>query len=139
MNELVRRQFALLQNLLHPSGQFCRGGWQREGYHDKKDKNEASKLCSRGNACIIAKMRPTNSIQNAAAARPGFAAKVRRQLGHKSDGQHLQQNAERIAASLPGQLLQPGQQWAQLLHREPQQPRRAAQRKQERKAGLVLF
>ena len=72
-------------------------------------------------------------------SKTGFAAKVRRQLGHKSDGQHLQQNAERIAASLPGQLLQPGQQWAQLLHREPQQPRRAAQRKQERKAGLVLF
>lgn len=38
-------------------------------------------------------------------SKAGFAAKVRRQLGHKSDGQHLQQNAERIAASLPGQLL----------------------------------
>ena len=49
--------------------------------------------------------------------------------------------ADQLAfCALPSaELLQPGQQWAQLLHREPQQPRRAAQRKQERKAGLVLF
>ena len=46
VNELVRRQFALLQNLLHPSGQFCRGGWQREGYHDKKDKTRPASFAA---------------------------------------------------------------------------------------------